>query len=86
MKADRWRVNAVGASHAVEFKLRTAREDVTDLPPVYQVAAVPDGNAGKIFKAAVYEIKILTHAAHAGVGIKTGDDWIFVSHFMFLSK
>jgi hypothetical protein len=51
-----------------------------DLPPIDQIGAVENRNAGKIFEAAVDEIIIAPDPADAGIGMETGDNGI-VDHY-----
>ena len=59
-------------------KLAVTRQNVADLLPVEQIAAVPQRHAGKKLKRAVDEIVILPDAADARIRVKAGDNRVFI--------
>ena len=63
MVAECRRIDATGVAAAVQRQLRGARQHITDLAPVCQVAAVENRHAGEIGERRVHQIKIAPHRA-----------------------
>jgi hypothetical protein len=76
MVTQRGRKDAAGRINLVEVQLAFPRQDITDLPPVHQIPAVKNRDAGEVFKRTVDQVIILAHAANARVGMEPRDDGI----------
>ena len=62
----------------VVVELRGPVDDMAELGPVHQVAAVKDRDAGEIGEGGVDQVIVVADAAHAGIGIESGEDRIAV--------
>ncbi|GAA3783105.1 hypothetical protein GCM10022403_017050 [Streptomyces coacervatus] len=54
------------------------RPDVADLPPVHEVTAVEDRDAGEVLEAGADQVVVLADPAHARVGMEAADDGVSV--------
>ena len=62
-------------------QLRGPVQDVADLLPVLQVAAVIHGHAGEIVKARVDQVVVSSHRHDGRIGMETGQDGVSQFHF-----
>src|SRR5204863_9728589 len=72
--AKRRRVHAARAPAAGEVELTPARERVPELPPVDEVAAMEQRDAGEILETAARQVEIASDPAHARVGMEPRQD------------
>jgi hypothetical protein len=82
---DRRRVESPVIRSTLQGQLAGPVEGVADLFPMHKVAAVVNGEAREKLKGGVHEVKIIPHAADAGVRVETGKDGIAESFHVLIS-
>src|SRR5215217_3433213 len=70
------RVEPPGWADFIEWQLRGPVENMPDLVPMDQVAAMKYWETGKIFERRGNQIIVILHPANRWVGVKAGQDWI----------
>ncbi len=73
---NRRRVNPAGRAYAVQIELALSGKDVTDRPPVNEIAAMKNRDARKVLEAARDQVKVGSDPAHARVRVESGDDGV----------
>ncbi len=74
VEAQRRAVDPARGPPVAAAELLAPVQDVPDLRPGDQVAAVVDRRAGEVLEARVREVVVLADAADRGVGVEAGDD------------
>ena len=65
----------------LQRQLRGPVQDIADLLPVLQVAAVEHGHAGEVVETRIDQVVVSAHRHHGRVGMETGQDGIPQFHF-----
>ena len=80
MMADCGSINTVRGFHPTQRQLALSGQAVTDLAPVHEILAVVNGDPWKVLETTIDQVIVLTDAADARIGMKTGNDGIGVFH------